>query len=346
MKVGNSNLGKAKVNKNDEFYTSYKTIEEEVLKYKHKFKNKVVYCNCDDATESNFSKFFVDNFESLRLKRLVVSGYRLNGKENAVVLDYSGSMVVGRTPSINELELKTLKGNGDFRSEESKRILSDVDIVVTNPPFSLFREFIAQMIYYNKDFLILGNMNAATYKEFFPLIMENKIWPGPDFRSTVEFEVPNVEQFKKEPRVDSNGKSYISVQGITWWTNLDYPKRYELLELNSYYKGNEDKYPTYHNYNAINVNRVSKIPKDFNGIMGVPISYIGKHNPNQFEIIGLGTGSLGVSLGIGEMFSNEEHRLLRLENRAYRRGNLCYKDNNGVLKIPYARILIKRTSLQ
>lgn len=347
--LGNKALGKAKFDKNDEFYTMLSTIEKEINIYRKYFEGKTVYCNCDDPIESNFSKFFIENFEKLQLKKLIVSCYveennsLLKSKENeAVWIEYSGEKMNGKTPSIKDIKLNSFEGNGDFRGEESKKLLKEADIVVTNPPFSLFREFVSQLIEEEKLFLILGNMNAITYKEFFPLLMNNKVWPGPDFRKTVKFEVPDNSLFNKDPIIGEDGKSYISVQGITWWTNLDYDKRYKEINFVKKLEDSSCNYPKYVNYNAINIDRVANIPKDYKGVMGVPISFIGKFNPNQFEILGLGTAASGISIGVGKGFSDRKHNELRKENKAYRRGNLCYRDDKGNLKIPYARILIRR----
>lgn len=349
--LGNRSLGKAKINKNDEYYTSLSTIEDEIDKYKKHFEGKVVYCNCDSPIESNFSRFFVNNFKRLRLKSLIISCYEekeeslftVEGEHRqALWAEYTGKHIENEANFWQSLKINKFVGDGDFRSRESIDLLKKADIVVTNPPFSLFREFVSQLIERDKEFLILGTMNAITYKEFFPLLVDNKVWPGPDFRSTVEFEVPKEYPFNKSPRVGEDGRHYMSVQGITWWTNLDYPKRHEELKLDSLYIGSERFYPTYENFNGINVDKVARIPKDYYGIMGVPISYIGKHNPNQFEIIGLGTGSLGTEIGVSSNISEETHKSLLKENPAYRRGNLCYRDDQSKLKIPYARVLIRR----
>lgn len=292
--MGNKNLRKAQKAKNDEFYTQLSTIEEEVMHYREHFKGKVVYCNCDDPRESNFFKYFSLNFERLGLKKLIASCYKnqdfnlfsMHDKnEEAVWLEYTGEKYGGRMPTVEAIGVHKLKGDGDFRNEESIELLKEADIVVTNPPFSLFREYVEQLIEYDKKFLILGNMNAITYKEFFPLIKDNKVWGGVSFNKSVQFEVPEHYDTKSAEVVD--GKKLITVPAITWWTNLEYPRRKQDIFLIDKYKGNEDNYPKYDNYDAINVDRVNEIPVDYAGIMGVPISFIGKWNPEQFEVLGL-----------------------------------------------------------
>lgn len=292
--MGNSSLRNARVAKNDEFYTQLSTIENEVMHYRKHFKGKTVYLNCDDPRESNFFHYFSYNFERLGLKKLISSCYKnqnfnlfsMHDKhEKAVWLEYTGEKDGGRVPTAEAIGVNHFKGDGDFRSEESIELLKEADIVVTNPPFSLFREYIAQLMKYDKKFLVLGNMNAITYKEIFPLIKENKMWPGVTFNKTVEFEVPDYYDTSKA--IEEDGKKLIKVPAISWWTNLDYPRRYQDIILFREYKGNEDKYPKYDNYDAINVDKVADIPKDYKGVMGVPITFIGQWNPEQFEVLGL-----------------------------------------------------------
>ena len=284
-----SNLNNAKRAKNDEFYTRLEAIENELKHYKHHFKDKVVYCNCDDPNISNFFKYFALNFDHLGLKKLITSCYRntdpdLRSKgvsEEAVWLEYEGGY--------NNLEdiqkhttVNTFKGDGDFRSEESIELLKEADIVVTNPPFSLFREYVAQLVEYDKQFLILGNNNAVTYKEIFPLIKDNKMWLGYSSNKTMEFELS--PSYEKWDRIDENGNKIGKVPAISWFTNMDIDKRYEDIILYRTY--NADDYPKYDNYDAINVDKVSDIPVDYDDVMGVPITFLTKHNPEQFEIVG------------------------------------------------------------
>ena len=294
--MGNKSLRQARKAKNDEFYTQLSTIENEVRHYRKHFKGKTVYLNCDDPRESNFFHYFSYNFERLGLKKLIASCYKSQDfnlfslhdvNEKAVWLEYTGEKDGGRVPTAEAIGVNYFEGDGDFRSEESIELLKEADIVVTNPPFSLFREYIAQLMEYDKKFLVLGNMNAITYKEIFPYIKDNKLWPGTAFRQVTEFKVPrDITLLSSSSREDSDGNKFIKVQGITWWTNLDYGRSCDDIELTKVYSGNEDKYPKYDNYDAINVNKVAEIPKDYSGAMGVPITFIGKWNPEQFEILG------------------------------------------------------------
>ena len=284
------NLHSAKKAKNDEFYTTLEVIENELKHYKNHFKDKVVYCNCDDPNISNFFKYFALNFDHLGLKKLITSCYRntdpdLRSKgvsEEAVWLEYEGGY-----NSLEDIQKHTIahgfNGDGDFRSEESIELLKEADIVVTNPPFSLFREYVAQLVEYEKDFSILGNMNAITYKEIFPLIKDNKMWLGYK-NGSMEFELPADAEMKASGYIDENGKKMQKFGNISWYTNLPHSKRYEDIILYRTY--NADDYPKYDNYDAIEVSKVKNIPMDYTGIMGVPITFLDKYNPEQFEILG------------------------------------------------------------
>ena len=338
--MGNKSLRQARKAKNDEFYTQLSTIENEVRHYRKHFKGKTVYLNCDDPRESNFFHYFSYNFERLGLKKLIASCYKSqdfnlfslhNVNEKAVWLEYTGEKDGGRVPTVEAIGVNYFEGDGDFRSEESIELLKQADIVCTNPPFSLFREYIAQLMEYDKKFLVLGNMNAITYKEIFPLIKDNKMWPGTGFRSTVEFGIPNdVEIQTGSGRVDKDGNKFMKVQGITWWTNLDYPRRHQDIILFREYKDNEDKYPKYDNYDAINVDKVAEIPKDYKGTMGVPISFIGQWNPEQFEVLGL-CSSAGYDkeiVGI-DMIGEGDARPILDGNVKYSRIFIKQKDSNG-----------------
>ena len=275
----NRNLIDAKINKKDEFYTQLLDIEAELQHYKKHFKDKVIYCNCDDWEKSNFTKYFKDNFKQLGLNKLIATCWVENG--NGELFEYNGS----------DIKVELLKGDGDFRSKECIELLKQADIVVTNPPFSLFREYIQQLIEYKKKFLIIGNLNAVTYKDIFPLIKENKIWFGINNGGSKWFRVQDHYDTKTDSRKKIvEGKKYFSLSNINWFTNLSYSKRSENLILDKSYKGNEFYYPKYENYNAINVNLVKEIPKDYKGLMGVPITFLDKHNPKQFEIVSLGKG--------------------------------------------------------
>ncbi len=291
----NKNLHQAKASKKDEFYTQLTDIERELKHYKHHFAGKVVYCNCDDPRISNFFHYFSYNFEKLGLKKLITTCYKnqnadlfsRHDSEQAVYLEYEGDKNHNHTPDPEEIGIKPLKGDGDFRSPECIELLKQADIVVTNPPFSLFREYVAQLIEYDKKFLIIGNVNAATYKEIFKLIKENKIWLGISIHSgDREFGVPDDYPLNAAGfRVDENGKKYIRVKGVRWFTNLDYEERHQDLILYKTY--NPEEYPKYDNYDAIEVSKVADIPMDYTGAMGVPITFLDKYNPEQFEILGI-----------------------------------------------------------
>ena len=311
--MGNKSLRQARQAKNDEFYTQLSTIEQEVMHYRKHFKGKTVYLNCDDPRESNFFHYFSYNFERLGLKKLIASCYKNqdfnlfslhNVNEKAVWLEYTGEKDGGRVPTAEAIGVNHFKGDGDFRSEESIELLKEADIVVTNPPFSLFREYIAQLMKYDKKFLVIGNSNAITYKETFPLIKNNKMWPGVS-RGAMTFELPDDTSSTSYFIDETDGKKKQTLGNATWWTNLEYPRRKKDIILFREYKGNEDKYPKYDNYDAINVDKVADIPKDFKGVMGVPIGIIGQWNPEQFEIVGAAhtwTDGVGIVNGVGKYF--------------------------------------------
>ena len=291
----NDNLHKAKRAKADEFYTQLSDIENECQHYWEHFKGKTILCNCDDPRVSNFFRYFSLNFEHLGLKKLIATCYKSNqiekfseqNSERAVYIEYEGDKNGNRQVDNNELEVKELQGDGDFRSKECIELLKEADIVVTNPPFSLFREYVAQLIEYEKKFLIIGNINAVTYKEFFKLIKENKCWIGASIHSgDRKFGVPDNYQLNAATcGIDEDGKKFIRVKGVRWFTNLDYKERHEELILYKNYTPEE--YPKYDNYDAIEVKKTAEIPMDYNGVMGVPITFLDKYNPEQFEILGL-----------------------------------------------------------
>ena len=286
MAKNNNNLHTAKVSKNDEFYTQLSDIEKEMRYYKDFFKGKVVYCNCDDARESNFFKYFSMNFEHLGLKKLISTGYKENGK--GVILIYEGDKNNNRKVDDEEIIVTELNGNGDFRSEECIEYLKQADVVVTNPPFSLFREYVKQLMDYNKKFIIIGNQNAITYKEIFPYIKNNQLWLGMSMNGSNRwFQAPDTYEVKENAAGFKmvNGKKMFFVNGVTWFTNISNVRRNETLDL--YKKYNPTEYPKYDNYDAIEVSRVENIPMDYNGTMGVPITFLYKYNPTQFEIIGM-----------------------------------------------------------
>ena len=324
-KATNKLLQKAKKSKSDEFYTQLSDIESELKHYTHHFKDKVVYCNCDDPRVSNFFKYFSFNFEQLGLKKIISACYRkqeidlFNSQktESGFYYEYEGKKVKNSASNKDKIDIVHFKGDGDFRSKESIELLKQSDIVVTNPPFSLFREHVAQLIKYDKNFLIIGNINAITYKEIFKLIKENKAWLGINLgRGISGFIVPeHYELYGTEARIDDFGNRIVSPNNCLWLTNLETPKRNEDISLSKTYYGNESEYPNYDNYDGINVNKTKDIPKDYEGFMGVPITFLHKFNPNQFEII------------------------------KFRKGN-DEKDLSINGKCPYFRILIKNRRLQ
>ena len=286
MATKNTNLHNAKRGKNDEFYTQYEDIENELWYYRDFFKGKVVFCNCDDARESNFFQYFANRFEFLGLKKLICIGYKENGK--GILLEYEGDKNGNKVVDDCEVVATELEGNGDFRSEESIKYLKECDVVVTNPPFSLFREYVAQLMEYGKKFLIVGNMNAITYKEIFPLIKNNELWVGYGFNVSYVYKTPYKNELDANAKfVTSKGYNpedgYVKVPAVAWYTNIPHKKRNEELVLYKEYSA--EKYPKYDNYDAIEVSKVSEIPMDYEGVMGVPITFLDKYCPTQFEII-------------------------------------------------------------
>lgn len=308
----NKNLHRASAAKKDEFYTQLIDIEKELKHYKDQFRGKVVYCNCDDPFESNFFKYFASNFNAFGLKKLITTSYSgspviggqlplfqvagSKGKQPLKIeikevpdIDKDGAISLDDVKYLLKRDKNTstpLKGSGDFRSDECIELLKQADIVVTNPPFSLFREYIAQIMKYKKKFLILGQQGAIIYKEFIPLIKDNKVWLGYDNGGTKWFQVPMDYDIPTESRKKIvNGVKYFSMGSVNWYTNLYVAKRHK--EFTLYKKYSPQEYPKYDNYNAINVNRYIDIPMDYKGVMGVPITFLDKHNPDQFEIIGL-----------------------------------------------------------
>ena len=347
-KKSNAHLHSAKKAKNDEFYTRYIDIQNEVSNYKEHFKDKVVYCNCDDPLTSEFTKYFLMNFNFLGIKRLICTFYDVNNLQKAYAFDYSGQTIIeGKKLTIDVIEhisanklyhtellddegfdfndkencwKKDIYGAGDFRSKNCIEYLKQADIVVTNPPFSLFREYVAQLMEYGKKFLIIGNMNVITYKEIFPYIKNNELWLGATGIKDMSFKVPSYYE-AKETRfwIDENGQHWRSLGNGCWFTNFTHRKRNEPIYLCYYY--NLDKYPKYDNYDAIEVSKTEHIPEDYDGVMGVPITFLDKYCPTQFEILGIMSGAKG------ETFTNGN------DGRAK-----FYLNGKGV----YARILIRR----
>lgn len=327
----NQNLHKAKDSKKDEFYTQLADIERELKHYRDHFRGKVVYCNCDDPRISEFFRYFSLNFEKLELKKLITTCYKnqnaelfsTNESERAVYLEYEGDKDGNNLPDLDEIEVKELRGDGDFRSSESIELLKQADIVVTNPPFSLFREFIAQLVKYDKKFVVIGSYNSITYKEIFKLFKDNKIWLGFGFKGgNAYFRTTHPKDYAKG--VYNEETDLVKFRNVAWFTNLDISKRHERLIL--YKKYSPDKYPTYDNFNAIEVSKIADIPSDYAGVMGVPITFLDKYNPDQFEII-------------GSDYDVKEGKLPEMVNPDWT-GKLDRGYING--KRIYARLLIKR----
>lgn len=320
----NNGLTKAKSAKKDEFYTNYDVIQAELNFHENQFKNKTVLCNCDDPFESNFTKFFLRNFNYYGLKRLICTSYAgspVTGTQLSLFDDYDELVInkhgyvlditavpMANGRGVSDMDISTLlhskgvvsrlKGNGDYSSEECLNYLEQADIVVTNPPFSKFRPYLATLMKYHKNFLIIGNVNALTYKEVFPLIKANKLWFGASIHSgDREFRVPDSYPLKASGiRIDEQGHRYIRVKGVRWFTNMDYKQRHDDLIL--YKKYNSVDYPHYDNYAAINVGKTADIPMDYSGVMGVPITFMDKFSPDQFTIFGC-TESEGNGLSNG-----------------------------------------------
>lgn len=328
----NMALAAARRAKKDEFYTQLSDIEKEMCNYKEHFRNKTVLCNCDDPRISNFFKYFSMNFEHLGLKRLIATCYKNtmpqlfseHKTEQAVYMIYDGDRNGNRMVDDEEIEVQRLKGDGDFRSDECIKLLKQADIVVTNPPFSLFREYVEQLIRFKKQFVILGNVNAISCAVCFRLMKENKMWLGQSIHSgDREFGVPDDYPLTAAGcRTDVDGRKYIRVKGVRWFTNLDYRNRHDELPLFRHYT--PDAYPEFDNYKAVNVDKTKDIPCDYDGVMGVPITFMDKFCPEQFEI---------------------------LDANDFRRNNLVPRKSHGLVKdkeatvkerTTYARILIRR----
>ena len=289
--IKNSALANARRTKDDEFYTKYDDIKKELVHYAKYFKGKVIYCNCDDhygiekgTPKSNFLKYLADNFQAFGIKKVIATHYEAGKKSTMYILnkDNTGDGII----CSEDIEEISLKGDGDFRSRECIELLKQADIVITNPPFSLFREYVAQLMEYNKKFIIIGNDNCRTYKEIFPLIKNNKLWCGYN----------HVKEFLKP---DGSTKQF---GNVGWYTNLPTTIRKEEILTGKVYAGYESMYKKYDNYDAININKLTDIPMDYKGVMGVPITFIDHYNPDQFEIIGhehdiQGNGGAGLPEG-------------------------------------------------
>ena len=339
-KAGNAQLGKAKKDKKDEFYTRLEDIEREVRHYEQHFKGKTVLCNCDDPRVSNFFHYFSYRFEALGLKRLITTCYKnqerdlfsQNDSERAIWLEYTGDKNGNRIPDPEEIGIRYFKGDGDFRSEECIELLKQADIVVTNPPFSLFREYVEQLIKYDKKFLIIGNKNAIHYKEIFTLIMTNKMWVGytPMSRDLL-FEWP---EFMQEEALANgkHGSKFRILDGKVfgrspsiWFTNLEHAKRHEEYVFIRHYSPSD--YPKYQNLEAIDIGKSEDIPEEWHDLMGVPDTFLERYNPEQFEIVGLGCGDLAKQIGVRKNFRGRTDVALKID---------------GKDKCPYSRIIIRR----
>ena len=367
--MANKNLNAAKEAKKDEFYTQLEDINNELRHYREHFRGKTVLCNCDDPRVSNFFTYFAYNFEFLGLKRLITTCYKSqnfdlfsqNESEQAVYLIYDGDRNGNNIPDAEEIGIHPLKGDGDFRSQECIELLKQADIVVTNPPFSLFRQYVAQLMEYEKKFLIIGHQNAIKYKEIFPHMMQNKMWLGYGFKGgaahfmknqiwlgykagDMAFRVPA----DSEPRdtrywQDNAGQKWRSLGNICWFTNLDIKKRHENIILYKHYTPEE--YPRYANYDAIDVSKTAEIPCDYNGLMGVPITFLDKYNPNQFQIVGNTSDTDWCrSAGVASMGQETINLLRRQGNLAHVTANMnsLYIIKDGKVILPYGRLIIRR----
>ena len=328
--MANDSFGRAKDAKQDEFYTQLSDVEKELSYYRDHFFGKVIYLNCDDPDWSSFWLYFSYNFDFFGLKKLVATHYEDDGSSSYVLM-------LEEQYNVNQPNIvkKPLKDNGDFRSDECVELLKEADVVVTNPPFSLFREYIAQLIEHDKKFIIIGNQNAFTYKEIFPLLKENKMWTGYK-HGDMAFKVP--DWYEARPTrfwIDKDGQKWRSMGNICWFTNLEIKKRYEDLVLTEFYEGNKDNYQKYDNYDAIEVSAVKDIPMDYKGIMGVPITFVNSHSPDQFEILGMTDRQNTSGLRTKKYTKEDTPKFNDLNARS------AIKLEDGSYKSVYARILIR-----
>ena len=381
--MANEDLRTAQVGKNDEFYTQYHDMEVEMNAYLEYnpdvFRGKTILLPCDDPEWSNFTKYFAAKFDALGLKKLISTSYAPESKkmvlgglfseyeQTSPQFDADKSKTHGKIfildrdltgdghINIDDLHWEYLNGDGDFRSEEVTSLRDEADVIVTNPPFSLFREFFSWLIESKKQFAIIGSLNSVSYKQIFPRIMANLVWLGASIHSgDREFEVPQEYPLNASSwRIDESGRKFIRVKGVRWFTNIDHGRRHEPLALMSMadnlrfssHKSLRGKkgYHRYINYDAIEIPFTDSIPADFNGAMGVPLSFLDKYCPEQFEILGIGNGGeLGTNYGISSKLSEEECKALFQEDRSFRRGKLCYRDDGGKLIGCFAKILIRK----
>jgi Adenine-specific methyltransferase EcoRI len=385
--MANSNLTNAKNAKNDEFYTQYHDIEKEINAYldynPDVFRGKTILLPCDDPEWSNFTKFFAQNFERFGLKKLISTSYApdsktykngyqpslfekndpqfdekktvINGKIFTLTHDKSGDGKI----DVNDLEWNYLKGDGDFKSKEIKTLRDEADFIITNPPFSLFREFLAWIVESNKQFVIIGNMNAITYREVFQLIGRDKMWLGATGSGNdMVFAVPSGTEIKEQDKLKAERLGYFGdytrLGNSCWFTNIDHGKRHQPLPLmtmednlkfskHKEIKGKES-YDKYENYDAINISFTDSIPSDYEGVMGVPISFLDKYSPEQFEIIGLGISNSGIEAGVQPYKAEHKKYRKEIQKRGAVDGDL-YMMINGIVDVPYARILIKHKTV-
>lgn len=341
--AGNKTLGKAKKEKQDEFYTQIADIEREMRHYTEHFRGNTIFLNCDDPEYSNFWLYFQLNFYQLGLKKLISTHYEENkpSYKMEIVSTNKDDGQAGTQIGIPDYVKTPLKQNGDFRSQECIEILKEADIVITNPPFSLFREYIAQLMEYEKKFIIIGSQNTIHYKEIFPLIRDNKVWLGYGFHhGNAYFAIPEGTEANYANGVYNPDTKLVKFRNCIWMTNLDIAKRHEMVILYKQYC--EEEYPQYINYDAIEVDSVSKIPCDYMGKMGVPDNFMDIYNPDQFEIIGLAEGELGKQIGFSANLTEEECKALSREYKPFRKGNPIYRKSDGTLHKPFSRIIIRR----
>ncbi|MCC8175027.1 MAG: adenine-specific methyltransferase EcoRI family protein [Bacteroidales bacterium] len=337
-KATNGSLHNAKAKKSDEFYTLYEDIEREVNHYKHLLHNKTIYCNCDNPEDSQFIQYFLNNFRKFGLKRVIGTCYNPQSYDIFNSTNAKGKYIDVNERNLDEILvdrtqfIKSLNGDGDFNSEECQTLLAQCDIVITNPPFSLFRKFLKLLVRFNKQFLVIGNINALTYHEVFHLIKNNEAWMGVNMgRGISGFRVPeSYELFGTETHIDVEGNRIVSTNNCLWLTNLSTPLRQEFIPLNKVYYGNEEAYPKYDNYEAINVNKTQDIPQDYEGIVGVPITFLHKYNPQQFEIIQFRKGNDGRDLMIN---GKSPYFRILIRNKHPRSQKLCATTCDGVLPL-------------
>ena len=354
--MANKNLNKAKEAKKDEFYTQLEDINNELRHYREHFRGKTVLCNCDDPRVSNFFIYFANNFHKLGLKKLIATCYKSqdvdlfsqNASEQAVYMVYEGQFSDNGLPDPQSIDVKPLKGDGDFRSPECVEFLKEADIVVTNPPFSLFREYVTQLIKYDKKFLIIGHQNNISYKEVFPLIQSNQMWLGYGFKGGAAHFISNYED---TATAGNHISGMIRVSGVTWFTNLEIRKRHDDIILYKPY--NPIDYPSYDNFDAIEVSKTTDIPSDYDGNMGVPITFLEKYNPEQFEIVGITQSWANLNSKIYPKQiqvdkDGKESLVTKLNDGAALRvdtppvNKTYYKVGDSLLIKAYARIIIRR----